>query len=116
MSFVSFWMLLCEWKNKTIIFLFSCGPMVLDALIKIKNEMDATLTFRRSCREGQLNIGAINKFCTFKSFLSLKHVVYLQLVAQFVLNAAVILALIRYLWILCDEHKWRKHTRLSQQD
>lgn len=32
----------------------SCGPMVLDALIKIKNEMDPTLTFRRSCREGEL--------------------------------------------------------------
>lgn len=31
----------------------SCGPMVLDALIKIKNEIDSTLTFRRSCREGQ---------------------------------------------------------------
>ncbi|CAG8526897.1 5029_t:CDS:10 [Acaulospora colombiana] len=29
-----------------------CGPMILDALIKIKNEMDPTLTFRRSCREG----------------------------------------------------------------
>ncbi|CAB1336369.1 unnamed protein product [Coregonus sp. 'balchen'] len=29
----------------------NCGPMVLDALIKIKNEMDPTLTFRRSCRE-----------------------------------------------------------------
>jgi len=28
-----------------------CGPMILDALIKIKNEMDPTLTFRRSCRE-----------------------------------------------------------------
>ena len=28
------------------------GPMVLDALIKIKNELDPTLTFRRSCREG----------------------------------------------------------------
>jgi succinate dehydrogenase / fumarate reductase iron-sulfur subunit len=28
------------------------GPMVLDALIRIKNEVDATLTFRRSCREG----------------------------------------------------------------
>ena len=25
-----------------------CGPMVLDALIKIKNEIDPTLTFRRS--------------------------------------------------------------------
>lgn len=29
-----------------------CGPMVLDALIAIKNEIDPTLTFRRSCREG----------------------------------------------------------------
>uniref|UniRef100_A0A914RNS6 Succinate dehydogenase/fumarate reductase N-terminal domain-containing protein n=1 Tax=Parascaris equorum TaxID=6256 RepID=A0A914RNS6_PAREQ len=29
-----------------------CGTMVLDALIKIKNEIDPTLTFRRSCREG----------------------------------------------------------------
>lgn len=28
------------------------GPMVLDALNKIKNEQDSTLTFRRSCREG----------------------------------------------------------------
>ncbi|MCH8684632.1 succinate dehydrogenase iron-sulfur subunit [Pedomonas mirosovicensis] len=32
--------------------LAECGPMVLDALIKIKNEIDPTLTFRRSCREG----------------------------------------------------------------
>ena len=30
----------------------ACGPMVLDVLIKIKNEIDSTLTFRRSCREG----------------------------------------------------------------
>ena len=29
-----------------------CGPMVLDALIWIKNAIDPTLTFRRSCREG----------------------------------------------------------------
>ncbi|GGA05159.1 succinate dehydrogenase iron-sulfur subunit [Blastomonas marina] len=29
-----------------------CGPMVLDALFKIKNDIDPTLTFRRSCREG----------------------------------------------------------------
>ena len=26
----------------------ACGPMVLDALLKIKNEVDSTLTFRRS--------------------------------------------------------------------
>ena len=29
-----------------------CGPMVLDGLIWIKNHIDPTLTFRRSCREG----------------------------------------------------------------
>src|SRR5688572_19867818 len=28
-----------------------CGPMVLDALLKIKHAIDPTLTFRRSCRE-----------------------------------------------------------------
>jgi succinate dehydrogenase / fumarate reductase iron-sulfur subunit len=43
----------------------SCGPMVLDVLIKIKNEIDSTLTFRRSCREGvcgscSMNIDGIN--------------------------------------------------------
>jgi succinate dehydrogenase / fumarate reductase iron-sulfur subunit len=30
----------------------SCGPMVLDALLKIKGEMDASVSLRRSCREG----------------------------------------------------------------
>ncbi len=48
-----------------------CGPMVLDALIKIKNETDSTLTFRRSCREGvcgscSMNIDGINTLaCTY---------------------------------------------------
>ena len=47
-----------------------CGPMVLDAVIKIKNEVDPTLTFRRSCREGvcgscAMNIDGINTLaCT----------------------------------------------------
>ena len=48
----------------------TCGPMVLDALVKIKNEVDSTLTFRRSCREGicgscAMNIGGTNTLaCT----------------------------------------------------
>ncbi|PPR23653.1 MAG: Succinate dehydrogenase iron-sulfur subunit [Alphaproteobacteria bacterium MarineAlpha10_Bin3] len=48
----------------------ACGPMVLDALIKIKDEVDQTLTFRRSCREGicgscAMNIGGENTLaCT----------------------------------------------------
>merc|ERR1712037_839032 len=51
-----------------------CGPMVLDALIKIKNEMDPSLTFRRSRREGicgscAMNIDGVNNlaclsYCT----------------------------------------------------
>ncbi|ODV87632.1 hypothetical protein CANARDRAFT_4957 [[Candida] arabinofermentans NRRL YB-2248] len=43
----------------------ACGPMILDAILKIKNEQDASLTFRRSCREGicgscAMNIGGRN--------------------------------------------------------
>src|SRR5271154_5452594 len=36
------------------------APMVLDALIKIKNEVDSSLTFRRSCREGICGSCAMN--------------------------------------------------------
>lgn len=38
----------------------ACGPMVLDALLKIKNEIDPTLTLRRSCREGICGSCAMN--------------------------------------------------------
>jgi succinate dehydrogenase / fumarate reductase iron-sulfur subunit len=37
-----------------------CGPMVLDVLIWIKNTIDSTLTFRRSCREGVCGSCAMN--------------------------------------------------------
>ena len=37
-----------------------CGPMVLDALIKMKSEQDPSLTFRRSCREGICGSCAMN--------------------------------------------------------
>jgi succinate dehydrogenase / fumarate reductase iron-sulfur subunit len=48
-----------------------CGPMVLDALIKIKSDNDATLTFRRSCREGicgscSMNIDGTNTLACLK--------------------------------------------------
>ena len=50
----------------------SCGPMVLDVLIKIKNEIDPTLTFRRSCREGicgscAMNINGLNTLACTKA-------------------------------------------------
>jgi succinate dehydrogenase / fumarate reductase iron-sulfur subunit len=58
----------------------ACGPMVLDALIKIKNEVDATLTFRRSCREGicgscAMNIDGTNTLACIKGIDEIKGVV-----------------------------------------
>src|SRR5689334_24918039 len=55
----------------------ACGPMVLDALIKIKNEVDTTLTFRRSCREGicgscSMNIDGTNTLACLKPIAEVK--------------------------------------------
>ena len=55
----------------------NCGPMVLDALIKIKNEVDPTLTFRRSCREGicgscAMNIDGRNTLACLKPIADVK--------------------------------------------
>jgi succinate dehydrogenase / fumarate reductase iron-sulfur subunit len=55
----------------------SCGPMVLDALIKIKNEIDPTLTFRRSCREGicgscAMNIDGVNDLACTKAIADVR--------------------------------------------
>ena len=54
-----------------------CGPMMLDALIKIKSEIDPTLTFRRSCREGicgscSMNIGGVNTLACLKGMNEFK--------------------------------------------
>ncbi len=54
-----------------------CGPMVLDALLKIKNEVDSTLTFRRSCREGicgscAMNIDGTNTLACLKPIADIK--------------------------------------------
>jgi succinate dehydrogenase / fumarate reductase iron-sulfur subunit len=55
----------------------ACGPMVLDALIKIKNEVDSTVTFRRSCREGvcgscAMNVDGTNTLACIKSIEDIK--------------------------------------------
>ena len=57
-----------------VVDLDDCGPMVLDALLKIKNEIDPTLTFRRSCREGvcgscAMNIGGTNTLACTKEIV-----------------------------------------------
>ncbi|MEE8139914.1 MAG: succinate dehydrogenase iron-sulfur subunit [Alphaproteobacteria bacterium] len=54
-----------------------CGAMVLDALIKIKNEVDSTVTFRRSCREGvcgscAMNVDGTNTLACIKLIADIK--------------------------------------------
>ncbi len=54
-----------------------CGTMVLDVLIKIKDEIDSSLTFRRSCREGicgscAMNIDGTNTLACTKSIKDIK--------------------------------------------
>lgn len=55
----------------------NCGPMVLDAIIKIKDEMDPSLSFRRSCREGicgscAMNIDGLNTLACTKAIADIK--------------------------------------------
>jgi succinate dehydrogenase / fumarate reductase, iron-sulfur subunit len=55
----------------------SCGPMVLDALIKIKGDFDSSLAFRRSCREGvcgscSMNIDGKNTLACLKPIHDIK--------------------------------------------
>ena len=75
--------------------LAECGPMILDALIKIKSELDPTLTFRRSCREGicgscAMNIGGSNTLaCTiaiedFKGDITITPLPHMEVVKDLV--------------------------------
>ncbi len=70
-----------DYKNPQVdtysVDLDKCGPMVLDAIIKIKNEQDPTLTFRRSCREGicgscAMNIDGTNTLACTKAIDEIK--------------------------------------------
>jgi succinate dehydrogenase / fumarate reductase iron-sulfur subunit len=55
-----------------------CAPMILDGIIWIKNNIDPTLTFRRSCREGicgscSMNIDGTNTLACTKGMDEVKH-------------------------------------------
>ena len=59
----------------------SCGPKVLDILFKIKNEIDPSLTFRRSCAHGvcgscAMNIDGVNGLACIKSHTDITEFTY----------------------------------------
>ncbi len=102
-----------------------CGPMVLDALIKIKNELDPTLTFRRSCREGicgscAMNIGGTNTLaCTkaikdFRATVKIYPLPHMKVIKDLVPDLSRFYAQHSYVepWLQTitpePEHEWRQ--------
>jgi succinate dehydrogenase (ubiquinone) iron-sulfur subunit len=77
------------------------GPMMLDALIRIKNEIDPTLTFRRSCREGicgscAMNIDGVNTLaCLCKQTFGIAVSTTLMMPA----SAHTLKLLLSYMWL-----------------
>jgi len=103
-----------------------CGPMVLDALIKIKDELDTTLTFRRSCREGicgscAMNIDGVNTLaCTMpiedvKGDVKITPLPHMQVVKDLVPDLNQVYAQLRSIepWMKADTPAPTKGERLQ---
>src|SRR5881398_2328342 len=103
----------------------NCGPMVLDALIWIKNAIDPTLTFRRSCREGicgscSMNIDGTNTLACTKSMSEISGAVRIYPLPHMAVVKDLVPDLTRFYaqhasiqpWLKTDtpqpEHEWRQ--------
>lgn len=106
-----------------------CGPMVLDAIIKIKNEIDPTLTFRRSCREGicgscSMNINGTNTLACLKGYTEISGAVkiyplpHMQVVKDLVPDMTNFYAQHRLIepWLKTDTPAPPKEWRQSHED
>jgi len=106
-----------------------CGPMVLDALVKIKNEVDSTLTFRRSCREGicgscSMNIDGTNALACLTGHAEIKGAVkvyplpHMQVVKDLVPDMTNFYAQHRLVepWLKTDTPAPPKEWRQSHED
>ena len=104
-----------------------CGPMVLDALIKIKQEIDSSLTFRRSCREGicgscSMNINGTNNLAcitdisteTKLKFYPLPHMPVIKDLVPDLNNFYAQYKSIKP-WLITDKKPEREHIQ-SQED
>lgn len=106
-----------------------CGPMVLDAIIWIKNKIDPTLTFRRSCREGicgscAMNIDGTNTLACTRGLDEIKGPVkiyplpHMQVVKDLVPDLNHFYAQHRSIepWLQTTTPKPQKEWRQSRQD
>lgn len=106
-----------------------CGPMVLDALIYIKNNLDSGLTFRRSCREGicgscAMNIDGTNTLACTKSIESVKSDIvkiyplpHMKVVKDLVPNMDNFYAQLKYVkpWLQNESNANKKQERLQTE-
>jgi succinate dehydrogenase / fumarate reductase iron-sulfur subunit len=103
----------------------ACGPMILDALIKIKSEQDPSLAFRRSCREGicgscSMNIDGSNGLACLQPIADVKGAVklyplpHLQVIKDLVPDMSTFYAQVRLIepWLKTDspapDKEWRQ--------
>ena len=106
-----------------------CGPMVLDAVIKIKNEIDSTLTFRRSCREGvcgscAFNVDGTNTLACISSISDIKGDVnlyplpHMHVVKDLVPDLTNFYAQYQSIkpWLMSDENPPSNSERLQSQE
>ena len=106
-----------------------CGPMVLDALLWIKNKVDPTLTFRRSCREGvcgscSMNIAGTNTLaCTMhaddaKGAIAVYPLPHMPVIKDLVPDMTQFYAQLRAIepWLKTDSPTPQKEWRQSHAD
>jgi len=106
-----------------------CGPMVLDAIIWIKNTIDPTLTFRRSCREGicgscAMNIDGANTLACTKAMDEIKGTVKIYPLPHMPVVKDLVPDLTRFYaqhasiepWLKTDTAKPEKEWRQARED
>jgi succinate dehydrogenase / fumarate reductase iron-sulfur subunit len=106
-----------------------CAPMVLDALIWIKNNVDPTLTFRRSCREGvcgscAMNIDGINTLACTRAIddidgpVTVRPLPHLPVVKDLVPDLTIFYAQLRSIepWLKIETSAPEKEWRQSHAD
>ena len=106
-----------------------CGPMVLDGLFKIKNEIDSTLAFRRSCREGicgscAMNIDGTNTLACTKAIEDVKGPVqifplpHLEVIKDLVPDLTLFFAQHQSIepWLQTESHSPETEWKQSRED
>ena len=98
----------------------NCGPKVLDILFKIKNEIDSSLTFRRSCAHGvcgscAMNVDGINTLSCIKAHSDIKGELFSSMMLTESYSFAILFIFHRYSVCSCKKINGQKYTLCSSK-